>query len=53
MRQKLTVLIRKEDRRFLRNVKTMPGELQHALLVADIDKKNIMNVVRKKHIEGR
>ena len=41
------VLIRKVLRRFTQNVKAIFGEFQHALLVADIDKMKIRNVVRK------
>ena len=32
---------------FIMYVKVIPGEFQHALVVADIDKKKIMNVVRR------
>ena len=32
---------------FIQNVKAIPGEFQHLLVVADIDKKKISNVVRK------
>ena len=32
-------LIKKEHRRSIQNVKSIPGEVQHALLVADIDNK--------------
>ena len=31
----------------MKNVKAIPWEFQHALMVADIDKKKIRNVVRK------
>ena len=41
------------DRRIMRNVKTIPGLFQHALMVADIDKKKIRNVERKTCIERR
>ena len=40
-------LIKKEHRRFIQNVKAIPGEFQHALVIADIDKKKIRKVVRK------
>ena len=43
------MLIKKEHRRIIQNVKAISGEVQHVLVVADIDKKKIMNVV-KKHI---
>ena len=40
--------MRKKHRRFLRNVTTIPGEYQYALLlVAHIDKKKTIKVVRK------
>ena len=41
------VLIKKEHRQYVQNVKTIPWWFQHALVVADIDKKKIMNVVKK------
>ena len=34
-------------------MKTIPGELQHALVIADIDKKEIRTVVRKTCVERR
>ena len=40
------VLIKKESQCFIGNVKTILGEFQHALVVADIDK-TIRNVVRR------
>ena len=47
------VLIKKEHQWFMQNVKAIPGEFQHALVVADINKKKIINVVRKTCTEGR
>ena len=47
------VLITKEHRRFIQNVKTIHWEFQHALVIAEIDKKKIRKVVRKTHAEGR
>ena len=41
------VLIKKKHRRSMRNATAIPGEYQHALTVAGIDKKKIRNVVRK------
>ena len=35
------VLTMKEHRRFIQNVKAIPGVLQHGSVVADIDKKKI------------
>ena len=34
-------------------MKTIPGEFQHALVIADIDKRKIRNVVRKTCAERR
>ena len=42
-----TVLILKELLQFIRNVKAIPDEFQHALVVADIDGKKMKNVLRK------
>ena len=33
------VLIKKEHRRHIQNVKAITGEFQHALVIADIDKR--------------
>ena len=33
------VLIKKEHQRFVQNVKAIPGEFQHSLVIADIDMK--------------
>ena len=41
------VLLKEEHRRFMQNVKEILGEFQHALVIADIDKKRIGNGVRK------
>ena len=46
------VLIKKEHRQFIQNVKAIPGEFQHVLMIADIDKK-IRTVVRKTCAERR
>ena len=37
----------------MQNVKAIPGKLQLALVVADIDKKKIRNIVRKTCSERR
>ena len=47
------VLIKKEHRWFMKNVKAIPGEFQHALVVANIVNKKISNVVRKTCTETR
>ena len=41
------VLIKKEHRRLIQNVNAIPGEFQHSLVLADIKKKKMRNVVRK------
>ena len=41
------VLIKKEHRRFIQNVKAIPGELQHGSMIADVDKQKIRKVVIK------
>ena len=46
------VLVGKEHRKYLRDVKVIPGELQHRLVVTDLVKK-VKKVVRKKAIERR
>ena len=47
------VLVGKDSRKYLRDVKTIPGELQHRLVVADLDKKKLKKVVRKGAVERR
>ena len=47
------MLIKKEHRWLIQNVKTIPGEFQHALEIADIDKTNIRKGVRKTCAERR
>ena len=47
------VLIKKENRLFMPNVKAIPGELLHALMIADIDNKKIRKVVKKTCAERR
>ena len=49
----VNVLIKKEHRLFIQNVKAIPGEFQHALVATDIDKRKIRNVVKKMHTERR
>ena len=44
------VLVGKENKKYLRDVKVIPGELQHRLVVTDLVKKK---VVRKEAIERR
>ena len=47
------VLIKKSHRRFIRHVKAIPGEFQHALVIADIGKGKIRKVLRKTCSERR
>ena len=47
------VLIKKDYRRFGRNVKAISEEIQHALLIADMDKRKVRKVVRKTCTERR
>ena len=47
------VLVRKENRKYLRDMTVIPGELQHRLVVTDLVKKNVKKAVRKEAIERR
>ena len=47
------VLLGKGQRRFLRDVKGIPGELQHSLVVVDVENKKVRKVVRKVMVERR
>ena len=47
------MLIKKEHRQFMQDVKAIPGEFPHALLIADIDKNKIRKVPRKTCAAGR
>ena len=40
------VLIKKEHRQFIQNVKAIPGEFQHALVIVSINRKKIRIVVK-------
>ena len=53
MREKLTTVNKKKHLCFLRNVKAIPEEFQHALVVADIGKMKIKKVVRNTHVDWR
>ena len=46
-------LMKIDHQQFMQNEKTIPGEFQHALVVAYIDKMKIRNAVRKTCAEGR
>ena len=41
------ILVTKENRKFLTDVKVIPWELQHRLLVAEVDKRKLNKVVKK------
>ena len=41
------ILVSKENKKFLKNVKAIPWELQHRLLIADVDKRKLNKVVKK------
>ena len=41
------ILISKENRKHLKDVKIIPWELQHRLLVVDVDKRKLNKVVKK------
>ena len=47
------VLVGKENRKYLRDVKVIPVELQHRLVATDLVKKRVKKVVRKEAIEKR
>ena len=47
------VLVGKGNRKFLRDVKVIPGEPQHRLVVTDLVKRKVKKVVRKEAIERR
>ena len=47
------MLIKKEHWRILQNAKEISGELQHASMASNIDKKRIRNAVRKTRIVRR
>ena len=41
------VLVGKEKRKYLRDVKVIPGELQHRLVVVDVEKQKLKKSVKK------
>ena len=47
------VLVGEKYRRYIRDVKVMPWELQHRLVVIDLDNKVLKKVVRKQRIIRR
>ena len=46
------ILVSKKNRNILKDVKVIPWELQHRLLVADVDKRKLNKIVKKKLIEN-
>ena len=42
------VLMQKESRKFLKDVKVISLELQHRLVVVDVKKKNLFKCIKKK-----
>ena len=38
-------MVKAKDRKFIKNVKTIPGELQHSMVVMDVE---LMEMVRKR-----
>ena len=47
------VLVGKGNRKYLRDVKVIPGDIQHRLVVVDLVNKKVKNVVRKEAIIER
>ena len=47
------VLVGKGNRKYLRDVKVIQGELQHRLVITDLVKTKVKKVVRKEAIERR
>ena len=47
------VLVSKRNRRYLKDVKVIPWELQHRLVVADLDKMKLKKIVKKEQIMRR
>ena len=47
------MLVGKGNRKYLRDVKVIPAELQHRLVVTDLVKKKVKKAVRKEAIERR
>ena len=43
----------KGNRKYLRDVKVIPGKLQHRCVVVDLVKKKVKKVVRKEEFERR
>ena len=52
MERRLT-LVENGNKKYLRNVKVIPGEFQHRLVVTDLVKKKMKKVVRNEAIERK
>ena len=50
VKQKLILCLWEKNRKYIRDVKVIPWELQHRLVVVDLDKKVLKKVVRKQRI---
>uniref|UniRef100_A0A0L8HA70 Endonuclease/exonuclease/phosphatase domain-containing protein n=1 Tax=Octopus bimaculoides TaxID=37653 RepID=A0A0L8HA70_OCTBM len=46
------MLVGRENRKYLRDVKAIPGELQHRLVVADLDKRKVKKHVKREQLRG-
>ena len=46
------VLVGKNNGKYLKDVKAIPWELQHRLVVTDIDKRKLKKVVKNKLFDG-
>ena len=47
------IVIGKKDKKYIRDVKVVSGELQHGLVVADIEKRKLKKVIKKQRITHR
>ena len=47
------MLVGEKNRKYIRDIKVIPWELQHRLVVVDLDKKVLKTVVRKEWIIRR
>ena len=45
------VLVGKEKRKYIRDVKVIPGELQHRLVVVDVDEQKLKKSVKKSEMD--
>jgi len=47
------VLVGRKERKFLRDVKAISWELQNRLIIADVDKRKLKNMVKKNRVLRR